>query len=110
MTAVFYGPKLMVDVCMPWRLREDDGYAYRPWQCLYFLPELHGQSSLRPILPQLAGLFGSRSAAAACGTSEAFANAISSSPVSGWSLWASIAGTTVCGSSGGAIATRINFP
>jgi hypothetical protein len=31
--------------------------AYRPWQCLYFLPELQGQSSLRPTLLQLLGLF-----------------------------------------------------
>ncbi|SCB54694.1 hypothetical protein GA0061098_102947 [Bradyrhizobium shewense] len=37
--------------------------AYRPWQCLYFLPEPQGQSSLRPTLPQLAGFLGSRNAA-----------------------------------------------
>src|SRR3978361_318851 len=42
-------------------------YAYRPWQCLYFLPEPHGQSSLRPILPQLEGVFGSRLCAVAIG-------------------------------------------
>src|SRR5260370_7289611 len=38
---------------------------YLPWQCLYFLPLPQGQSSLRPTLPQLAGFFGSRSAAMA---------------------------------------------
>ncbi|CAM3748897.1 hypothetical protein Xentx_01064 [Xenorhabdus thuongxuanensis] len=28
-----------------------DFFAYkRPWQCLYFLPEPHGQGSLRPTL------------------------------------------------------------
>src|ERR1700727_2158454 len=69
--------------------------AYLPWQCLYFLPEPHGQSSLRPILPQLAGFLGSRSAVAA-GTSEALANAISSSPVFGSSLCASMAGNAGC--------------
>src|SRR4051812_18646162 len=82
-------------------------YANLPWQCLYFLPEPHGQSSLRPTLPQLAGLLGSRSAAAVSGTSEALANAISSSPVFGSSLCASIAGSGCC-SSGGTISTRIN--
>src|SRR4249920_719701 len=83
-------------------------HAYLPWQCLYFLPEPQGQSSLRPILPQLAGFLGSRSAAPACGTSEALANAISSSPVLGSSLCASIGGKTGCCSSGGTISTRIN--
>ena len=33
----------------------------RPWQCLYFLPEPHGQSSLRPTLPHVVGSFGLRS-------------------------------------------------
>ena len=35
----------------------------RPWQCLYFLPEPHGQTSLRPTLPQVVGSFGLRSTA-----------------------------------------------
>src|SRR5258708_16347990 len=80
---------------------------YLPWQCLYFLPLPQGQSSLRPTLPQLPGFFGSRSAAAASGTSEALANAISSSPVLGSNLCASIAGSGCC-SSGGTIPTRLN--
>src|SRR5580692_312556 len=97
--------------------RDDDGkrpvskpQAYLPWQCLYFLPEPQGQSSLRPTLPQLAGLLGSRCSAVPAwpGTSEALAKAISSSPVSGLSLCASIAGSGCCGSSGGTISTRIN--
>src|SRR4029077_11722691 len=79
--------------------------AYLPWQCLNFLPEPQGQSSLRPTLPQLAGFFGSRSAVAA-GTSEALANASSSSPVFGSNLCASMTGSTGC-SSGGTISTRI---
>ena len=37
-------------------------YAKRPWQCLYFLPDPHGQTSLRPTLPQLVGSRGLRSA------------------------------------------------
>src|SRR5260370_12036269 len=82
-------------------------HAYLPWQCLYFLPEPHGQSSLRPTLPQLAGFFGSR-LAVAVGTSEALANAISSSPVFGLSLCTSIGGRAGCWSSGGTISTRIN--
>src|SRR5712671_2802508 len=92
------------------RFREDDGYAYRPWQCLYFLPEPHGQSSLRPILPQLEGFFGSRLAALAlgAGASDTLANAIASSPVFGSNLCASITGSTGCCSSGGTISTRIN--
>src|SRR5579862_4556414 len=81
--------------------------AYLPWQCLYFLPEPQGQSSLRPTLPQLAGFLGSRSAVAV-GTSEALANAISSSPVFGSSLWTSIAGNAGCWFSGGTISTRIS--
>src|SRR6185437_5663468 len=81
-------------------------YAYRPWQCLYFLPEPHGQSSLRPTLPQVAGFLGSRLApAVAVGTSEAFAKV--SSPVLGSNLCASIAGNSGCCSSGGTISTRI---
>src|SRR5256885_12606666 len=83
-------------------------YPYLPWQCLYFLPEPQGQSSLRPTLPQVAGFCGSRSAAAVSGTSEALANAISSSPVFGSNLCASIGGSTGCCSSGGTISTRIN--
>src|ERR1700738_2645977 len=71
--------------------RSGAAHAYLPWQCLYFLPEPQGQSSLRPILPQVAGFFGSRSAVAA-GTSDALANANSSSPVLGSNLWASIGG------------------
>src|SRR5579862_7112155 len=82
-------------------------HAYLPWQCLYFLPEPHGQSSLRPTLPHVAGYFGSRSAVAV-GTSEALAYFISSSPVLGSSLWASIAGSGCGGCSGGTISTRIN--
>src|ERR1700732_5072634 len=72
-------------------------YAKRPWQCLYFLPEPQGQASLRPTLPQLAGLPASRSAAGtavipccASVSAPARASAISSSPVAGSSLWASI--------------------
>src|SRR6267142_4063259 len=85
-------------------------HAYRPWQCLYFLPEPQGQSSLRPILPQLEGFFGSRLAALAlgAGASDTLANAIASSPVFGSNLCASITGSTGCSSSGGTISTRIN--
>lgn len=36
-------------------------YPNLPWQCLYFLPEPHGQTSLRPTLPQLVGSFALRS-------------------------------------------------
>src|SRR3978361_1736661 len=82
-------------------------YANLPWQCLYFLPEPQGQSSLRPTLPHVAGFLGSRSTAGP-GTSEALANASSSSPVLGSNLWASIAGNSGCWSSGGTISTRIN--
>src|SRR3984893_1903777 len=87
--------------------RSGAAHAYLPWQCLYFLPEPQGQSSLRPILPQVAGFFGSRSAVAA-GTSDALANAISSSPVFGLSLCASVTGKAGCCSSGGTISTRIS--
>src|SRR5499426_2736570 len=69
----------------------------RPWQCLYFLPEPHGQGSLRPTLPQLVGLAGSRAVARcapmplpADGTSDTSASAISSSPVTGSTLCASM--------------------
>src|SRR5438270_380708 len=94
------------------RLRGDDqenvaSYAYLPWQCLYFLPEPQGQSSLRPTLPQLAGFLGSRCSAAA-GTSDALAKANSSSPVFGSNLWASMTGNIGCWSSGGTISTRIS--
>src|SRR4051794_1390201 len=66
-------------------------YAYRPWQCLYFLPEPQGQSSLRPTLPQVDWFFGSRLAALAfgAGASETSAKAIASSPVFGSNLCAS---------------------
>src|SRR5262249_7700474 len=73
------------------------GYANRPWQCLYFLPEPQGQLSLRPTLPQLAGSFGLRAAAAAevmpwraSVSAPARASASSSSPVEGSILCASI--------------------
>src|SRR5258707_7572403 len=82
-------------------------HTYLPLQCLYFLPEPQGQSSLRPTLPQVAGFLGSRSAVA-WGTKEALANAISSSPVLGSNLCASIAGSTGACSSGGMISNRIN--
>src|SRR3979411_941070 len=88
----------------------DDGYAYRPWQCLYFLPEPQGQSSLRPTLPQLAGFFGSRLAALAlgAGASDTLANAISSSPVLGSNLCASITGSAGYSSSGGSFSPPIS--
>src|SRR5450759_4433075 len=98
---------------MPAKADDDVGaqsspaHTYLPWQCLYFLPEPQGQSSLRPILPQLAGFFGSRLAVAA-GTSEALANDNSSSPVFGSNLCASIGGNAGCWSSGGTISTRIS--
>src|ERR1700738_698796 len=102
-------------LCPPYADLADDGvttpsdaaHAYLPWQCLNFLPEPQGQSSLRPTLPQLAGFLGSRLAVAA-GTSEALANASSSSPVLGSNLCASMAGNTGCWSSGGTISTRIS--
>jgi hypothetical protein len=89
-------------------LRADFRYAYLPWQCLNFLPEPQGQTSLRPTLPQLAGSFGLR--AGACGmrhaampvappmpccasvSAPAIASAISSSPVVGSALCACIGG------------------
>src|SRR5260370_41727460 len=65
-------------------------YAYRPWQCLNFLPEPHGHTSLRPTLPQLVGSLGLRAALAlvlapALRAIVATASdiAISSSPVAG---------------------------
>src|SRR6202163_3326963 len=101
-------------LCPPYEAKPDDvsassdaAHAYLPWQCLYFLPEPQGQSSLRPTLPQLAGFLGSRLAVAA-GTSEALANASSSSPVFGSNLCASMCGNTGCCSSGGTISTRIS--
>src|SRR3954469_11631913 len=71
-------------------------YPNRPWQCLYFLPEPQGHWSLRPTLPQVVGSFGFRSGAAEpplpsnIGASEASANDISSSPVFGSTLCASM--------------------
>src|SRR6185437_3963744 len=53
--------------------------AKRPWQCLYFLPEPQGQTSLRPTLPQVVGSLGLRSA-----------TAVVSSPVDGSTLCASM--------------------
>ena len=56
-----------------WRLRGVKGDApaqavsNAPWQCLYFLPEPHGQGSLRPTRPQVEGSFGSRSSGATKG-------------------------------------------
>src|ERR1700736_4802694 len=101
-------------LCPPYEAKPDDvsassdaAHTYLPWQCLYFLPEPQGQSSLRPILPQLAGFFGPRLAVAA-GTSEALANANSSSPVFGLNLCASMTGNSGCWSSGGTISTRIS--
>src|SRR5579864_4074328 len=78
-----------------------------PWQCLNFLPEPHGQVSLRPTLPQLAGSLGSRSAGTVGGDTAMSANGTSSSPVIGSSLCASIGGSC-CGCSGGTISTRIS--
>ena len=39
-----------------WRTRTQ---AIRPWHCLYFLPEPHGQGALRGTLPQVEGSAGS---------------------------------------------------
>ena len=64
-------------------------HAYRPWQCLNFLPEPQGQDSLRPTLPQLLGSEGLRSVCASppfpanAGASPAEASDNSSSPVAG---------------------------
>lgn len=58
----------------------------RPWQCLYFFPDPHGQGALRDALRQVDGSFGStasdRNGAAATATEEAAApsSAISGSP------------------------------
>src|SRR5687768_6135044 len=86
---------------------QDDNQPNLPWQCLNFLPEPQGQFSLRPTLPQVAGLFGSRSAGCVGGDDASCANDISSSPVFGSYLCASIAGSSGC-CSGGTISTRIN--
>ena len=51
------GPRFRGDDSQ-FKLAEICAYANRPWQCLYFLPEPHGQTSLRPTLPQLDGSFG----------------------------------------------------
>ena len=42
------------------KILERQGDALQGWQCLYFLPEPQGQASLRPTLPQVEGLCGSR--------------------------------------------------
>src|SRR5580658_4666204 len=81
-------------------------HAYLPWQCLNFLPEPHGQASLRPTLPQVVGSCGLRGCCGACSavapppipwrasvSAPASANAISSSPVIGSSLCACITGS-----------------
>src|SRR6266516_3227564 len=80
------------DCAMP----SGEAHANRPWQCLYFLPEPHGQGSLRPTLPQDVGSLGLRwaeRAAAkppAAAPAGASASASSSSPVKGSTLCASI--------------------
>src|ERR1700694_2221658 len=71
-------------------------HVNRPWQCLYFLPEPHGQGSLRPTLPHDFGSLGLRCAERAAEKppaatpAGASASAISSSPVAGSTLCASI--------------------
>ena len=35
--------------CVPARAARWSAHPSRPWHCLYFLPEPHGQGSLRPI-------------------------------------------------------------
>src|SRR5690349_8858845 len=87
---------------------EEKGQPNLPWQCLNFLPEPQGQFSLRPTLPQVAGLFGSRSAGTVGGDEASCANDISSSPVLGSNLCASICGSSGCCCSGGTISTRIS--
>src|SRR5450631_2964375 len=61
--------------------------ANRPWQCLNFLPEPHGQTSLRPTLPQVAGSLGLRASVASALRANVETPpsdiAISSSPVAG---------------------------
>src|SRR5579885_455392 len=90
------------------RAKETDwgnsGQAIWPWQCLYFLPEPHGQGSLRPTLPHDDGFLGSRFAeggvaSGICGTS--------SSPVTGSTWCACIGGASGCGG-WLMISTRIN--
>src|SRR5258707_3725232 len=89
----------------------------RPWQCLNFLPEPHGQASLRPTLPQVVGSLGSRAtaeltAAPALRARVATASDIasSSSPVAGLRWCASMNGRFCCGSGGGCcmISTRMS--
>src|SRR5215831_5392041 len=72
----------------------------RPWQCLNFLPEPHGQASLRPTLPQVVGSLGFRAtaglmAAPALRARVATASDIasSSSPVAGLRWCASMNGS-----------------
>src|SRR4029079_2844530 len=92
--------------------------ANRPWQCLYFLPEPQGHSSLRPTLPQLDGSFGLRSAAGfgvmparASVCAPASASASSSSPDDGSTCEACIGGNSGTLLSGCCctISTRISF-
>src|SRR6266516_7714718 len=84
-------------------------HANRPWQCLYFLPEPHGQGSLRPTLPQDFGSPGLRCAERAAEKppaappappAGASASAISSSPVVGSTLCASMNGSVGLGPNG----------
>src|SRR5229473_7979894 len=86
-----------------------EAHANRPWQCLYFLPEPHGQGSLRPTLPQDFGSPGLRCAeraaekppaAPAAPPAGASASAISSSPVVGSTLCASMNGSVGLGPNG----------
>src|SRR6266436_6590071 len=80
--------------------RRDEFWSYTnlPWQCLYLLPDPHGQVSLRLTLPQLDGSFELRIAArtvpspAIAGTREAPDIAISSLPELRSILWASMSG------------------
>src|SRR5262245_19804995 len=99
-----------------------------PWQCLYFLPDPHGQSALRATLPQVEGSLGSRAAAAllvcsgdrlsaarpaatpgrAPAAIAASAIASSSSPLKGSTWWACIGGSSTGSnsSSGGPVIAR----
>src|SRR5713226_2805079 len=79
--------------------RPGAAHANRPWQCLYFLPEPHGQGSLRPTLPHDFGSLGLRCAERAAAKpppvppappAGVSASAISSSPVAGSTLCASM--------------------
>src|SRR5260370_13930898 len=80
-----------------------EAHANRPWQCLYFLPEPHGQGSLRPTLPQDFGSPGLRCPRRAAEQpppappAGASASAISSSPVVGSTLCASMNGSVGLG-------------